>query len=39
MAEDEGMTTDALDLSFFGIASIWNNDLGTLSFSWKNEQC
>ena len=24
------MSTDALDLSFFGVASIWNNDLGEL---------
>lgn len=26
-AEDNGMSTEALDLSFFGVASIWNNDL------------
>ena len=25
------MMTDALDLSFFGVAGIWNNDLGKLS--------
>lgn len=25
------MITDTLDLSFFGVASIWNNDLGKLS--------
>ena len=25
------MITDTLDLSFFGIASIWNNDLGKLN--------
>jgi len=24
------MITDTLDLSFFGVASIWNNDLGRL---------
>lgn len=29
-AEHEGMITDTLDLSFFGVASIWNNDLGKL---------
>ena len=28
MAEDEGMASETLDLSFFGVASIWNNDLG-----------
>ncbi|CAD6588066.1 MAG: hypothetical protein ASARMPREDX12_003146 [Alectoria sarmentosa] len=26
-AEDNGMSTETLDLSFFGVASIWNNDL------------
>ena len=29
-AENNGMSTEALDLSFFGVASIWNNDLGEL---------
>ena len=29
-AEDNDMITDTLDLSFFGVASIWNNDLGKI---------
>lgn len=29
--EHNDMITDTLDLSFFGVASIWNNDLGRLS--------
>ncbi|KAK4693674.1 hypothetical protein P7C71_g3771, partial [Lecanoromycetidae sp. Uapishka_2] len=31
-AEDEGMVADAFDLSFFGVANIWNNDLGKPPF-------
>ena len=30
-AGDNGMSTETLDLSYFGVASIWNNDLGELN--------
>jgi hypothetical protein len=36
-AEDEGMVADAFDLSFFGVANIWNNDLGKATFAYQQQ--
>ncbi|KAL6713379.1 hypothetical protein ACLMJK_008844 [Lecanora helva] len=37
-AEADGMATDTLDLSFFGVASIWNNDLDSQRASSKSSK-